>query len=172
MTSLPDRPEFHFTPTKGWINDPYGLVFHGGVYHLFFQYVPDSVTWASNCHWGHATSRDLVSWVEQDPAIAPGEDDDGIWSGSLAVDSNGDASIFYTSIELSDVSRGRVRLATPQDKDWRTWQKGDIVVQAPDELDVVAFRDPFVFRDGNQWRMLVGTGLTGGVAAASSFSSN
>ena len=86
MTSLPDRPEFHFTPTKGWINDPYGLVFHGGVYHLFFQYVPDSVTWASNCHWGHATSRDLVSWVEQDPAIAPGEDDDGIWSGSLAVD--------------------------------------------------------------------------------------
>ena len=53
-----------------------------------------------------------------------------------------------------------------------TWQKGDIVVQAPDQLDVVAFRDPFVFRDANQWRMLVGTGLTGGVAAASSFSSN
>ena len=46
MSTLPDRPEFHFTPTKGWINDPYGLVFRGGVYHLFFQYVPDSVTWA------------------------------------------------------------------------------------------------------------------------------
>jgi beta-fructofuranosidase len=172
MSTLPDRPEFHFTPTKGWINDPYGLVFRGGVYHLFFQYVPGSVTWAANCHWGHATSPDLVSWVEQEPAIAPGEDDDGIWSGSLAVDSDGDASIFYTSIELSDVSRGRVRLAIPQDEDWRTWQKGDIVVEAPDELDVVAFRDPFVFRDGNQWRMLVGTGLTGGVAAASSFRSS
>ena len=171
MNSLPDRPEFHFTPTKGWINDPYGLVFRDGVYHLFFQYVPDSVTWAVNCHWGHATSPDLVSWVEHEPAIAPG-DDDGIWSGSLAVGSDGDASIFYTSIELSDFSRGRVRLAIPQDEDWRTWKKGEIVVQAPDELDVVAFRDPFVFRDGNHWRMLVGTSLKGGIAAASSFSSS
>ena len=172
MTSLPDRPEFHFTPTKGWINDPYGLVYRGGMYHLFFQYVPDSLTWASNCHWGHAISSDLMSWVEQAPAITPGEDDDGIWSGSIAVDDNGDASLFYTSIKQPNSSRGRVRRATPLDEDWGRWQKDDIVVQVPEQLDVVAFRDPFVFRDANQWRMLVGTGLTGGVAAASSFSSN
>ena len=172
MTSLPDRPEFHFTPTKGWINDPYGLVYRGGMYHLFFQYVPDSLTWASNCHWGHAISPDLMSWVEQAPAITPGEDDDGIWSGSIAVDDNGDASLFYTSIKQPNSSRGRVRRATPLDEDWGRWQKDDIVVQVPEQLDVVAFRDPFVFRDANQWRMLVGTGLTGGVAAASSFSSN
>jgi beta-fructofuranosidase len=172
MTSLPDRPEFHFTAANGWINDPYGLAYRNGVYHLFFQYVPDSLTWAPNVHWGHATSVDMVSWIEQPHAIAPGEDDDGIWSGSIAVDDNGSASLFYTSIKLPDANRGRVRLATPLDEDWREWSKGDILVQVPDELDVVAFRDPFVFRDANRWRMLVGTGLTGGIAAASSFSSN
>jgi beta-fructofuranosidase len=172
MTSLPERPEFHFTPAKGWINDPYGLVYRDGVYHLFFQYLPDSLIWAPNVHWGHAISLDLVSWIEQALVIAPGEDDDGIWSGSIAVDDNGDASLFYTSIKSPDVNRGRVRVATPLDDGWRKWRKGDILVQVPDQLEAVAFRDPFVFRDANQWRMLVGTSLTGGVAAASSFSSN
>jgi beta-fructofuranosidase len=171
MTSLPERPEFHFTAAKGWINDPYGLVYRDGVYHLFFQYVPDSLSWAPNCHWGHAISHDLVSWIEQPVAIAPGDDDDGIWSGSIVVDDNGDASLFYTSVKLPDISHGRVRLATPLDEDWGQWQKGDIVVQVPDAVDAVTFRDPFVFRDANQWRMLVGTGLAGGIAAASSFSS-
>lgn len=172
MTSLPERPEFHFTPAKGWINDPYGLVYRNGLYHLFFQYVPDSITWAPNVHWGHAISLDMVSWVEQPFVIAPDEDDDGIWSGSIAVDDNGHASLFYTSVKSPDVNRGRVRMATPLDEDWRRWRKGDIVVQVPDQLHAVAFRDPFVFRDANQWRMLVGTSLAGGVAAASSFSSN
>jgi beta-fructofuranosidase len=175
MDGLPARPEFHFTPNQGWINDPYCLTFHNGQYHLFFQYVPDSLVWAPNCHWGHATSPDLVSWIEHPLVLAPGDGDDGVWSGSMAID-DGQATIFYTSVQLTNLNNGRVRTATPTDDTWEHWTKGDIVVTAPAELDLVAFRDPFVFRDGDQWRMLVGTGLTGTdvtgpVAAASSFSS-
>lgn len=114
MDGLPARPEFHFTPNQGWINDPYCLTFHNGQYHLFFQYVPDSLVWAPNCHWGHATSPDLVSWTEQALVLAPGDGDDGIWSGSMAID-DGQATIFYTSVQLTNLNNGRVRTATPTD---------------------------------------------------------
>lgn len=170
MVGLPVRPEFHFTPNHGWINDPYCLSYHQGQYHLFYQYVPDSLVWAPNCHWGHATSPDLVSWTEHPLVLAPGDGDDGIWSGSMAI-ADGQATIFYTSVQLTNLNNGRVRVATPTDDTWDHWTKGEILVTAPPELDLVAFRDPFVFRDGEQWRMLVGTGLKGPIAAASSFSS-
>jgi beta-fructofuranosidase len=165
------RPQFHFTVNEGWINDPLGLHFRDGRYHLFFQYVPGSTVWAPNCHWGHATSTDLVSWHEGPVAVKPGDGDGGIWSGSIAVEDDGAATMFYTSVSLPDFGIGRVRTARPADDGLTTWVKGPVVVSAPKELDVVTFRDPFVFRDGHLWRMLVGTGLAGGVAAASSFSS-
>ncbi|KQO80401.1 hypothetical protein ASF17_13935 [Frigoribacterium sp. Leaf263] len=66
---------------------------------------------------------------------------------------------------------GRIRTATPVDDDWLVWTKGDVVAEAP-PLDLVAFRDPFVMRDGERWRMLVGTAIVGGDAAASSFVSD
>ncbi|HCB59622.1 MAG TPA: glycosyl hydrolase family 32 [Arthrobacter bacterium] len=170
MSNLPVRPEFHLTPNKGWINDPLALTYKDGQYHLFYQYVPDSTVWAPNCHWGHSTSPDLASWTEHGVAVAPGEGDDGIWSGSIAVDGD-QATMFYTAVSVPDLGIGRVRVATPDDSSWDRWTKGDVVVTAPEELDLIGFRDPFVFKDGDSWRMLVGTGLAGGVAAASSFSS-
>lgn len=172
VSKLPLRPEFHFTAHQGWINDPLALTYKDGRYHLFYQYVPDSTVWGPNCHWGHATSTDLMSWTEEDVAIAPGEGDDGIWSGSIAVHpETGDATMFYTSVSVPDFGIGRVRQAFPADDTWNTWTKGDFVVNVPAEIDTIAFRDPFVFRDGEKWRMLVGTGLRGGIAAATSFSS-
>lgn len=166
-----DRPRWHFTPDSGWMNDPLALTWHNGRYHLFFQYVPGRTTWAPECRWGHASSLDLVSWTEHPVALEPGDGDDGIWSGSLAVDDEGRATIFYTAVSTPGFGVGRIRTATPVDDDWLVWTKGDVVAEAP-PLDLIAFRDPFVMRDGERWRMLVGTAIVGGDAAASSFTSD
>ena len=166
------RPRVHFTARQGWINDPLGLTWHDGGYHLFCQYVPGRTSWALDCRWGHATSPDLAHWTEQQVAIEPGDGDDGVWSGSLVVDDEGGTTILYTSVQEADLDQGRVRLATPVDDTWMEWRKGEVVLTAPDSPTTAIFRDPFVFRDGGAWRMLVGGALEGDVAAALSYSSS
>lgn len=164
------RPRFHLTAETGWINDPHGLTFHDGRYHLFHQYVPDSLVWAPNCHWGHATSSDLLTWTHHDVAIAPGDGDDGIWTGSLVQDGE-QTRILYTSVAQPDLGLGRVRLAAPVDDTWDAWTKGDIVVRPPQHLDLIAYRDPFVIREGTGWRMFVGAATRRGDALALTYTS-
>lgn len=131
MAPTVTRPLAHLTAPSGWVNDPLGLTVHDGRYHLFFQHVPDSLTWQPTCHWGHAVSEDLVTWEHRPIALAPGEGDGGIWSGSLVLDDAGEARIYYTAVRVPDFARGSIRVARPRDETWDVWDKGETVVPAP-----------------------------------------
>jgi beta-fructofuranosidase len=161
------RPQFHFT-ADGWINDPHGITYAGGKYHLFFQYVPGSTSWQLGCSWGHASGRDLFSLDLLPPALEPGDGDDGVWSGSLLLLPDGSPRIFYTSVSEQDPAHGRIRTAATTDPDWVAWEKGPVVAEA---ADLPIFRDPVIVPNGTGWQMLVGAGLEDGAAAAIGFSS-
>ncbi len=164
------RPALHFTPASGWINDPHGITAREGRYEAFFQYVGGGTNWAPDCQWGHATGPDLLTLREGPVAIAPGDGDDGIWTGCVVHD-GAETRAFYTATSVPDFGIGRVRVAHARDAAWNTWSKGDVVVEAPAELDLIAFRDPFVRREGNGWRMFVGAAGRDGTAHALTYTS-
>lgn len=91
------RPHYHFSPAYGWMNDPNGMVYKDGIYHLYFQYNPYGSRWG-NMHWGHATSRDLVHWSEEPVAIRPDALGD-VFSGSCVAVGDTIAAIFTSAGE-------------------------------------------------------------------------
>ncbi len=160
------RPRFHLTAPVGWINDPVGALRRDGRYHLFYQHNPHGTQWARP-HWGHVDSRDLVHWRHLPEALAPsvdGADADGCFSGSGVVTEEG-AALLYTGVR-GPVGPGQWQatcLATSRDPGLREWRKAveNPVTPPPPGLALTGFRDPFVWRAGDGWHQLVGSGLVG-----------
>ncbi len=162
------RPQFHFTPAKNWLNDPNGLVFFEGEYHLFYQHHPDSSIWGP-MHWGHAVSLDLIHWEHYPVALKP--DHNGrMFSGSAVVDWNDTSGFFSGGAGLvailtqedlyveSNQTRQRQSLAYSADKG-RTWSmyEGNPVLS---DVQLTDFRDPKVFwhDQSNRWVMVIAVG--------------
>ena len=165
------RPQFHFSPQKGWMNDPNGLVYLDGEYHLFYQHYPDSTVWGP-MHWGHAVSTDLTHWQHLPIALYP--DSLGyIFSGSAVLDENNTSgfgtatqkplvAIFtYHNIEWEKAGRKDREsqgIAYSLDKG-RTWTKyaQNPVLKNQGDVD---FRDPKVFwyAATKRWIMPLATG--------------
>ena len=149
------RPQYHFTPKTSWMNDPNGMVYYAGEYHLFYQYFPDSTVWGP-MHWGHAVSKDMLRWEHLPIALYP--DSIGcIFSGSAVVDKNntsgfgkqGGESPLVAMFTLHDLAGEKIAgkidietqgIAYSLDKG-RTWAKyaQNPVIKNPGIRD---FRDP------------------------------
>ncbi|TLS42686.1 glycoside hydrolase family 32 protein [Streptomyces montanus] len=161
----PHLPAVHLRPPRNWINDPNGLVFHAGHYHVFFQYNPDAPQHA-NVHWGHARSRDLITWEQLPVALAPtpgGDDADGCYSGN-AISVDGRLVAFYSAHRTG---RWWQPVTTAESHDGgHTWAKRpeSLIPQPP--TDTTMYRDPYVWQQDGRWRMLVGSALADGRGAA------
>jgi beta-fructofuranosidase len=165
----PHRPRYHFLPPANWMNDPNGPIWFDGRYHLFYQLNPDEAKWG-NIHWGHAVSGDLIHWEDWPIALAPeteGIDTSGCFSGCAFVQEDGTPTLAYTGVPTTEGKKGvrsdNQSLAVNHDR-MLTWEKipqNPVIAGPPEELDVVGFRDPCVWREGDTWYMLVGSGLEG-----------
>lgn len=152
------RPAYHFSPLYGWMNDPNGMVYKDGEYHLFYQWNPYGSMWG-NMTWGHAVSKDLVSWQHMPGAILP----DGlgtIFSGSCVVDHDNTAGFgkgaivaFYTSAGECQVQS--MAYSTDNGRTFKKYNRNPVLVSASRD-----FRDPKVFwhEDTKHWVMVLAVG--------------
>lgn len=163
------RPQFHFSPPEKWMNDPNGLVYHKGVYHLFYQYYPDDIVWGP-MHWGHAVSKDMISWQHKPIALYP--DEQGyIFSGSAVLDKNNTSGFgskenppliaFYTYHDMEGEKNGTLdyqdqAIAYSLDNG-DTWTKYEGNPVIPNTTGIKDFRDPKVFwhEASNKWILVL-----------------
>lgn len=157
------RPVYHHTPAYGWMNDPNGMFYKDGVYHLYFQYNPYGSVWG-NMHWGHSTSTDLMHWNFEGCAIVP-DAWGAIFSGSCVVDHNNTAGFgkgavvaFYTSAKATpwgDIQMQSMAYSLDNGKTFTKYEGNPILTSS--EKD---FRDPKVFwyAPGKHWVMILAVG--------------
>jgi levanase len=168
----PYRPQFHYTPQKNWMNDPNGPIFYKGQYHLFYQYNPEGNQWG-NMSWGHAVSKDLVSWKEMPLAISF-DDQEAIFSGSVVNDKNNSSGLgtrknpplvaIYTSAKPGSQAQS-LAYSTDGGTTWTKYEGNPVL-----DIGSAEFRDPKVFwhEDTKRWVMVVVRALEHKVAIYSS----
>jgi sucrose-6-phosphate hydrolase SacC (GH32 family) len=159
----PQRPVYHALPPRAWTNEPHGLIHWGGQYHLFYQKNPNGPFWG-HINWGHMTSPDLYRWTEMPVAIwpQPGPDAEGCWSGSV-IDHDGKLTLIYTA----GGRRASICLAQSTDGIHFTKHPGNpIIPEPPQGMNFPEFRDPFVWREGATYYLIIGSAVkdVGGTA--------
>jgi fructan beta-fructosidase len=162
-----DRPQYHWSIRQHWTNDPNGLVYYNGEYHLFHQYYP-GIDWGP-MHWGHCVSPDLIHWTELPTALYPDEYGT-MFSGSAVVDENNTSGLFKNDdgtlsdtggivlIITADGNGERVIIAYSKDGRRFTKHEGVSIDWTEDPVDDRAFRDPKVFRYQNKWFLVIAGG--------------
>lgn len=156
------RPQIHYTPARNWINDPNGLIYVDGTYHMFYQYNPYGNAWG-DISWGHATSKNLIIWEEQSVALY--KDDKGfIYSGSAVCDKNNTSGFgkgaivaVYTLNLYNDVAQQQCLAYSSDCYHFTKYEKNPVL-----DVNSKQFRDPKVFWydgiDGGYWVMVVTRG--------------
>ncbi|MFV0390908.1 MAG: GH32 C-terminal domain-containing protein [Paludibacteraceae bacterium] len=162
-----DRGQYHFSVKQGWTNDPNGMVYYNGEYHLFHQFY-HGINWGP-MHWGHSVSKDMIHWEELPIAFYPDEYGT-MFSGSAVVDEGNTSGLFLEEDGKKSATGGLVAIITADgngerviiaySKDGRSWKKHEGVVLdwTEDPLFDRAFRDPKVFRYQNKWFMVIAGG--------------
>lgn len=160
MTQLydePYRPQFHYSPPRAWLNDPNGLVYYQGEYHLFYQYHPDGLEWGP-MHWGHAVSADLIHWQTLPIALYP--DSLGkIFSGTVVVDQHNTSGLVpgggLVAVYSYDTQTQGVAYSTDQGRTWTKYIANPILPALHKD-----FRDPKIFwHDATKrWIMAIAAG--------------
>lgn len=147
-TSQTYRPAIHYSPTHNWMNDPNGLVYYQGVYHLYYQYNPSGTRWG-NMSWGHATSTDLLHWTEQ-PLAIPGDAASDIFSGSIVVDKDNTSGFgtaenpplvaMYTAAYKTGEQVQALAYSTDAGQTWTKYDGNPVLDRESND-----FRDPHMF---------------------------
>jgi len=161
------RPQYHFSAPHGFINDPNGLIYYRGEYHLFYQYNPNDICWHAP-HWGHAVSSDLIHWKHLPVALYPDELG-SIFSGTVVADEDNTSGLFdgngglvaiFTHDLYTDERQEEYQSIAYSSDNGRTWTKysGNPVLVGKGGAEWKDFRDPKVFRYKDSWRMVVGGG--------------
>jgi sucrose-6-phosphate hydrolase SacC (GH32 family) len=162
-----DRPQYHWSIRQHWTNDPNGMVYYNGEYHLFHQHYP-AIDWGP-MHWGHCVSTDLIHWTELPVALYPDEYGT-MFSGSAVVDENNTSGLFKNDdgtpadtggmvlIITADGNGERVTIAYSKDGRHFTKHEGVSIDWTEDPINDRAFRDPKVFRYQNKWFLVIAGG--------------
>ena len=158
------RPIYHFIPGKNWMNDPNGVCWYQGKYHLFYQYNPYSDQWG-NIHWGHAVSTDCFHWKILPVALEPSAERGEVHCFSGCVNTEGDQPIlYYTSVgreaDGRDSRYGAEQWCALSENQMESWSKYEgnpiLTKEIHGSLEVLEWRDPFVWREEDGWYMVLG----------------
>ena len=174
VESCPFRTRFHIMPPVGWLNDPNGLCQFRGLFHAYFQYSPLNVHGGGG-YWGHCTSRDLIHWDYQEPALTTDipEDRSGVYSGSALIE-NGRMYLFYTGnvkfpgdYDYIDAGRISTQLLVESEDGWHMSEKVKLLGMEdyPEEI-TEHVRDPKVWKEDGRYYMVLGRGPEPGMRTA------